>query len=111
MVPAALAPPVAVIGPLAGAALVDRPVNPGSNVAVVPGILTGPSMATSKGVATMADTGSRGAEARLAAVLLAVAAQAVVFAVVVLLLVLVQPGATETTLTPTPTPQSAPVAP
>lgn len=58
-----------------------------------------------------AHDGSRGGEARLATVLLSVAAQAAVLALVVLLLVLVQPGASETTLTPTPTPQSAPVAP
>jgi hypothetical protein len=71
--------------------------------------LTSPLIGTRS--STVAESVSRGAGARLAAVLLAVAAQTVVLAVVVLLLVLVRPGATETTLTPTPTPQSAPVAP
>ncbi len=70
--------------------------------------LTSPLIGTRP--STAVETGSRGTGARLAAVLSAVAAQAVVLAVVVLLLVLVQPGATGTTLTPTPTPQSAPVA-
>ncbi len=107
----ASAPPVAGLGPLAGAASADRPVDAAGNGEVVPASLTGLSVAASKGVATMAGTGSRGVGARLAAVLPAVAAQAVVLAVAVLLLVLVEPGATETTLTPTPTPQSAPIAP
>jgi hypothetical protein len=109
-VPVALAPPVAVVaalGPLAGAALADRPVNAGSSVAVAPGCLTRPRLPASQRSSAMAGAGSRGAGARVAAVLLAVGA----LAVVLLLLFLVQPGAIETTLTPTPMPQSAPVAP
>ncbi len=49
---------VALLGPLAGAASADRPIDGGSTVTVVPGSLTDVSVTTSEGVLTIAFTES-----------------------------------------------------